>query len=96
MKMQMKLSKINLKILPLSIPIWLLCCYTIGACSCFVSTLQPLFCFGQKRLLGGESEQSMLFIKQIICFCILIGLVVQIKSSLAQNTIGGSKFKFGS
>jgi len=64
--MQTKLSKINFKILPLSIPVLLLCCYTIGACSCFVNIWQPPFCFGQKSLLGGESEQSMLFIKQIM------------------------------
>jgi hypothetical protein len=38
----------------------------------------------------------MLFIMQIICLCILVGLMVQIKWSLAQNTIGGNKFKFGS
>ncbi len=36
----------------------------------------------------------MLFIKQIICLCILVGLMAQIKWSLAQNTIGGNKFKF--
>jgi hypothetical protein len=43
-----------------------------------------------------HKANNMSLIKQIICLCILVGLVVQIKWSLAQNTIGGNKFKFGS
>jgi hypothetical protein len=86
----MKLSKINFKLLPLSIPILLLCCYTIRVCLCFVGTWWPPFYFGQKSLLGGESEQNMLFIKHITCLCILVELMAQIKWSFAQNTIGGN------
>jgi hypothetical protein len=33
--------------------------------------------------------------KKKICLCILVGLVVQIKWSLVENTYGGNKFKFG-
>jgi hypothetical protein len=87
--------KKKILILLLSIPIMFLCCYTIRACLCFASTWWPPFCFGQKSFLGKEIKQSMLFIKQMICLCILARLVAQIKWSLAQNTIGGNKLKFG-